>query len=181
MASSKRVTFKEFSFEEYLDEPTILTAVAKIAAQIAEDYRDKNPLFIVVLNGAYVFAADLLREIPFNCETSFIKLKSYSGFKSTEKVEQLLGLENDISGRDIILIEDIIDTGNTLNKFLPVVREHNVASVRLATLLFKASAFKHSYLIDYIGIEIPDDFVIGYGLDYDDHGRNLRSIYRKVD
>jgi len=181
MDSKKQINIKDFFFEEYISEMEIAQAIDRLADQIDKDYKDKEPLFIVVLNGAFIFAADLLRAIPSNCEASFVKLKSYDGFKSTEHVEQLLGLETDIAGRDVIIVEDIIDTGNTLKQFMPLIRAQNVKSLRLATLLFKASAFKHDYPIDYIGLEIEDRFVIGYGLDYADHGRNLKAIYKKVD
>lgn len=181
MASKKQIKIKDFFFEEYISEDQITTVIQRLADQIEHDYKHQNPLFIIVLNGAFIFAADLLREIPSNCEASFVKLKSYDGFKSTEQVEQLLGLETDIEGRDVIIVEDIIDTGNTLHQFIPIIKAQNPRSIRITTLLFKASAFKHDYSIDYIGLEVEDRFVIGYGLDYDDHGRNLRSIYKKVD
>lgn len=181
MAFKKQVKIKDFFFEEYISEDEIGQCISRLAQKIQEDYQDKEPLFIVVLNGAFIFAADLLRAISVNCETSFVKLKSYDGFTSTERVEQLIGLETSIQGRDVIIVEDIIDTGHTLNQFLPVINAQNPRSIKLVTLLFKTAAFMYDYKIDYVGMEVEDRFVIGYGLDYDDHGRNLKAIYKKVD
>ena len=165
-------------FEPYLTEEEILTRVAQMGKTLTEVYKGKDPIFLVVLNGAFIFAADLLRNIDFHCETSFVKLKSYDGLTSTGKSETLLGLELDVTDRHIIVIEDIIDTGNTLFQFVKELRMLKPKSVSLASLLFKKEAFNYDYPIDYIGFTIPDRFVIGYGLDYNDLGRNLKSIYQ---
>ncbi len=177
----KLVEFGDLKFEPYIDKDSIQSIVEQMAQTIYDDFKEKSPLFIIVLNGAFVFAADLLRKIPFDCESTFVKLKSYQGLESSGNIEKLLGLELDVKDRDIIVIEDIIDTGNTLNEFLKVLTASGAASIKLASLLFKREAFLHNYKIDYIGSSIEDKFVIGYGLDYDNQGRNLNSIYKKVD
>jgi len=176
-----RVEFKGLEFEEFISEREIAQVVEKMAEKIENDFRGKNPLFIVVLNGAFVFAADLLRQISFDCKSTFVKLKSYQGLSTSGNVEKLLGLELEVKGRHVIVVEDIIDTGNTLKAFREQLLEKEVGSISLASLLFKEEAFQHDYPIEYIGFDIPNKFVIGYGLDYDDHGRNLKSIYKKID
>lgn len=175
----KEVAFGDFRFSEFIPKEQIDKIVTHLAQKISQDYKEKNPLFIVVLNGAFVFAADLLRAIEIDCQTSFVKLKSYDGLSSTGQVEKVLGLEIDIAGRHVVIVEDIIDTGNTLNAFLEDLKKYKTKSLSLVTLLFKPHAFKHTYPINYVGLEIPDQFVIGYGMDYNDQGRNLSSIYQK--
>ena len=139
----------------------------------------KNPLFIAILNGSFLFAADIIRKITIpNSEISFIKLTSYSGTNTTGKVKQLLGINGNISGRNIIILEDIIDTGVTLEKIIYLLQKENVANIKVATLLFKPNAYKKDIKIDFIGKSIPNDFVVGYGLDYDEIGRNLPHIYK---
>lgn len=174
----EKVKAGDLSFEIYLSEKEIVEKVVALGKQISVSYRDKNPLFIVVLNGAFIFAADLLRNVDFHCETSFVKLKSYKGLTSTGKSETILGLETSVTDRHVVIIEDIVDTGNTLFQFMKELKELHPASVSLASLLFKEEAFKFDYSIDYIGFTITDRFVIGYGLDYNDMGRNLKSIYQ---
>ena len=142
----------------------------------------KNPLFIAVMNGAFLFAADVMRKITIpNAEISFIKLSSYSGTETTGKVNQLIGISDDISGRNIIILEDIVDTGITLEKIISLLEKENVANIKIATLLFKPKAYKKYFPIDYVGIEIPNDFIVGYGLDYDGLGRNINGIYKIVE
>jgi len=177
-SSSDLVKAGDLFFEPYLGEKEILTKVKEMGNALSEKYKEKNPVFLVVLNGAFIFAADLLRNIDFHCETSFVKLKSYDGLTSTGKSETLLGLETDISNRDVIVIEDIIDTGNTVFQFMAELKSLNPKSIALVSLLFKKEAFNYDYPIDHIGFTIPDRFVIGYGLDYNDMGRNLKSIYQ---
>jgi hypoxanthine phosphoribosyltransferase len=128
-----------------------------------------------------MFAADLVKKLNFPCELSFIKLASYSGTCSSEKVRELIGLNEDLSGRTVVVIEDIIDTGITLGDLMETVKSKNAVEVKLAALLFKPKAFLKSYPIDYIGIEIPNDFIVGYGLDYDGYGRNYPDIYKIVE
>ena len=156
--------------------------IDKIIFQIADDINNsgvKNPLFIAILNGSFLFAADLIRKITIpNSEISFLKLSSYSGIKSTGKVDELIGLSNSISGRDIIVLEDIVDTGITLEKIILLLNKEKANSIKIATLLFKPNAYQKEYHIDYVGKSIENDFVVGYGLDYDEKGRNLKNIYK---
>ena len=139
----------------------------------------KDPLFIAVMNGAFLFAADVMRKITIpNTEISFIKLSSYSGTETTGTVNQLIGISDDISGRNIIILEDIVDTGITLEKIISLLEKENVADIKVATLLFKPDAYTKDIHINFIGKSIPNDFVVGYGLDYDEIGRNLPHIYK---
>jgi hypoxanthine phosphoribosyltransferase len=167
-------------FEISIDAAAIDTAVQKMAVEINLDYEGKNPLFLAVLNGSFVFAADLIRKITIPCQISFVKLSSYSGTASTENIKELIGLNEDIKGRHLIIVEDIVDTGLTLDKFLKDLEKFEPASIRLACFTFKKDAFKKSFRIDYLGISIPNEFVVGYGLDYDGYGRNLPDIYKIV-
>jgi hypoxanthine phosphoribosyltransferase len=167
-------------FEISIDAAAIDTAVQKMAVEINRDYEGKNPLFLAVLNGSFVFAADLIRKITIPCQITFVKLSSYSGTVSTENIKELIGLNEDIKGRHLIIVEDIVDTGLTLDKFLKDLEKFEPASIRLACFTFKKDAFKKSFRIDYLGISIPNEFVVGYGLDYDGYGRNLPDIYKIV-
>jgi hypoxanthine phosphoribosyltransferase len=175
------VKVKDKEFEKSIDAAVIDSTVKKIAFEINRDYEGKNPLFLSVLNGSFVFAADLVRKINIPCQISFVKLSSYSGHDSTENVKELIGLNEDINGRDLIIIEDIVDTGLTMEILLKNLKEFKPASVRLACLIFKKEAFKKKFRIDYLGITIPNEFVVGYGLDYDGYGRNLPDIYKMVE
>jgi|SRR5665213_1099313 len=167
-------------FEPYLSSKEIDEQVNRLAAEINQDYRDKKPLFIAILNGAFIFAADLFKHIEVEAEICFIKLASYRGVKSTGKVITAIGLDIDIFDRDVIVIEDIVDTGKTLSQFLPQLVHQHPASLKVAALLHKPAAMVHSIKIDYLGFTIPDKFVLGYGLDYDGLGRNLGEIYQLV-
>lgn len=164
-------------FVPYLSEEKILKAVQKVAQQINTDLAGEKPLFIVVLNGSFLFAADLVREVNLECEVSFVKLASYQGTASSGAVKELVGLNETLEGRHIVVVEDIVDTGNTIVHITEQLRDKKPASVRIATLLFKPEAYKKEIPIDYRGLEIPNDFIVGYGLDYDGLGRNLRDIY----
>ena len=171
------ITVKDKSFKPYISEEELQSSVEKVASQINNDYKGSTPFFLGVLNGSFMFFGDLLKAIDLECTVSFVKLASYEGTSTTGKVNELIGLNEDISGKDIILIEDIVDTGNTLVKLHEILSEKNPRSIKIATLLYKPEAYKKSYNIDYVGIEIPNAFVLGYGLDYDGLGRNLSSIY----
>jgi hypoxanthine phosphoribosyltransferase len=175
------ITVKDKIFSPFITAAEIDNAINKIAVAMNKDLAGKNPLFLIVLNGAFMFAADLVKKLNFPCELSFIKLASYSGTSSSEKVRELIGLNEDLSGRTIIVIEDIIDTGITLGDLMETVKSKNAVEVKLAALLFKPRAFQKSYPIDYIGLEIPNDFIVGYGLDYDGYGRNYPDIYKIVE
>lgn len=169
------------SFRILIEEAAIRQRILELGRQISERYRGQRPLFLAVLNGAFVFAADLVRACEMECEISFIKLKSYQGIQSTGSITEHIGLEEPVKGRPVILVEDIIDSGRTLSAFLPRLRQEQPASVEVATLLFKPEALLHELQVDYVGFSIEPRFVIGYGLDYDGLGRNLRDIYVLAD
>lgn len=171
------ITVKDKSFKPYISEEKIQSSVEKVATEINSDYKGSTPIFLGVLNGSFMFFGDLLKAIDLECTVSFVKLASYDGLSSTGKVNELIGLNEDVSGKDIILIEDIVDTGNTLVKLYDILSKKNPKSIKIATLLYKPEAYSKSYTIDYVGLEIPNAFVLGYGLDYDGLGRNLSSIY----
>ena len=174
------IKIKDKQFEPYLSAKEIDEVVSKIAKQINKDFKGKKVLFIAILNGSFMFASDLLKKIDLECEISFVKIASYSGTKSTGKVKKLIGLMQSLENRNVIIIEDIIDTGNTLDKLLPTLIAENPKELKLCTLLFKPEAFKADFDIHYIGKEIPNKFILGYGLDYDEYGRNLADIYQIV-
>ncbi len=171
-----KVNDKEFAL--FIENEKLQQAVESIANQMNEDLADKNPLFIVVLNGAFIFAADLIRRFQHDCETSFVKLSSYQGTKTTHTVRELIGLDEDVNGRTIVLVEDIIDTGITMDNTIRQMKNMGAAEVKVATLLFKPQAFQKDFEISYKGMDIPNDFIVGYGLDYDGQGRHLPHIYK---
>lgn len=173
-----RVKDKDFSLS--IGRKKIASAVRETARSLSHDYEGMNPLFLVVLNGAFMFAADLIREIKIPCELTFTKLSSYSGTDSSGKVRILLGLNEELQGRHVVIVEDIVDTGLSMEFLLEELQAFHPASVRIATFLFKPDAFIKEYQIDYVGIEIPNEFIVGYGLDYDGYGRNLSDIYTLV-
>lgn len=179
--SNKIVHLHDKKFAPHISATQIDAAIQKIAIQINTQLAANNPLFICVLNGVFIFAADLLRKIEIPCEISFIKVSSYNGTASLGEVKTQIGLKEDIKGRTIVIVEDIIDSGNTIDKLLPVLQSQQPEQIKIATLLFKPSAFKKSFKIDYTGIQIPNDFVVGYGLDYNGMGRNLPEIYKIVE
>ena len=167
-------------FIPYLSASEIEEQVARVASEINKDYEGKKPLFIAILNGAFIFASDLFKKINVQAEICFIKLASYKGVKSTGKVITAIGLDAEIYNRDVVIIEDIVDTGKTLSQFLPQLQHQQPASLKIAALLHKPSATIYSLNIDYLGFTIPDKFVLGYGLDYDGLGRNIKEIYQLV-
>lgn len=164
------------TFKPYLTSTDLDAAIQKMADQINNDYQDKNPLFIAILNGSFIFAADLFKKITIPAEISFIKLASYKGTKSTGNVVTAIGLETDLYDRHVVVLEDIIDTGKTLSEFLPQLSHQQPKSLKVCTLLHKKEATKYQINIDYLGFEIPNLFVVGYGLDYNGFGRNLDQI-----
>lgn len=169
------------SFELFLENDTICKRTRLIGIQLNLDYEDKCPIFIGVLNGSFLFMADLLKEIDIACEVGFIRVASYHGTESTGQIKEAFGLPEDLNGRDVILVEDIVDTGLTLQYILEKVNAQNPASVRVCSLLFKPAALLQPIEeLTYVGFEIPNEFVVGYGLDYDGLGRNLKDIYRAV-
>ncbi len=164
------------TFVPYISEEKILGAVKRVADQISIDMKGKNPLFLVVLNGSFIFAADLVRNFNGPCEVSFVKLASYHGTSSVA-VKELVGLNEDLEGRNIVIVEDIVDSGKTIEHILDQVNSQRPQSVSVASFLFKSEVFKKDFKIQYIGIEIANDFIVGYGLDYNGLGRNLRDIF----
>lgn len=171
------VRVKDKNFALYLSAAEIKKRVGEVAAQISHDVLGKNPLFLSVLNGSFVFAADLLRGIEGECEISFVRLSSYQGMESTGTVRQLIGLNKDIAGRLVVVVEDIIDSGETMKELLQMLHDKNVADVKVVSLLVKPANLKVDIPIDYRCFDIPNDFIVGYGLDYDGYGRNLADIY----
>lgn len=167
-------------FEIYLPEETIQQRVKELADKINEDYKGKRPLFIAILNGSFMFASDLFKHLNIEAELCFIKLASYKGLKSSGKVVTSIGLEEDLFGKDVVIVEDIVDTGKTLHDFLPKLMHQQPGSLRIAALLHKSEATEYPLHIDYIGFDIPNKFVVGYGLDYDGLGRNLKEIYQVI-
>lgn len=168
------------TFETFLSEETISKKVKEMAAAINRDYAGERPLFIAILNGSFMFAADLFRHLDIQAELCFIKLASYKGMKSSGKVVTSIGLEEDIFGKHVIIVEDIVDTGKTLHNFLPKLEHQQPKSLKIAALLHKSAATKYELDLGYVGFDIPDKFVVGYGLDYDGLGRNLKEIYQVV-
>jgi hypoxanthine phosphoribosyltransferase len=166
------------SFIGFLSHEEILTRIEEIGNQINADYKGKNPLFIAILNGSFMFASDLFKSLHIEAEICFIKLASYKGIKSTGQVTTSIGLDVSLKDRDVILIEDIVDTGKTLHEFLPQLFNQNPSSIRIASLLHKPDALLFPIKVDYLGFEVPNKFLVGYGLDYDGLGRNLKDIYQ---
>jgi hypoxanthine phosphoribosyltransferase len=169
------------TFVPYLPEALILEKVKELAAEINKDYAGKKPLFIAILNGSFMFTADLFKELTIDAEICFIKLASYKGTKSTGQVLTAIGLDTDITNRHIVILEDIIDTGKTMNEFLPQLHNQQPASLKIAVLLHKPDATVFPINIDYCCFSIPNKFVLGYGLDYDGLGRNIRELYQLSD
>lgn len=176
MEDTIKVHGKEF--ELFIRSSEISGMVDEIALKLNHDLEGKDVIFVGILNGAFIFAADLIRRIKMNCRISFVKTASYKGTQTTGHVETLIGLGDEIKGKTVVVIEDIIDTGLTLEEVLKQLRNHQPAEIFVVALLFKCDACIKDVRIDYLGREIPNDFVIGYGLDCDGHGRNLRDIYK---
>ena len=177
----KKITLHKKTFEVYIPDTEIATIVDTISDNINKT-KIKDPVFIAVMNGAFLFAADVMRKITItNAEISFIKLASYSGTETTGKVNELIGISKDIKDRNVIILEDIIDTGITLEKIMSLLEKEEVADIKVATLLFKPNAYRKGIHIDFIGKSIKNDFCVGYGLDYDDLGRNLPHIYKLIE
>ncbi|MBL7764785.1 MAG: hypoxanthine phosphoribosyltransferase [Chitinophagaceae bacterium] len=176
-----RIQVKDKFFVPFLDAHTIHERITDLAAQINEDYQGKETLFIGILNGSFIFASDLFKKISIPASISFIKLVSYKGTTSSGTVITSIGLEEDLSDKHVVLVEDIVDTGRTLTEFIPVLKKQNPASVKICTLLQKPDALLFPLQVDYVGFSIPNKFVVGYGLDYDGMGRNSGEIYQLAD
>ncbi len=165
-------------FKPFLNEGQILAAIDNMAAEIAKDYKDEVPIFVGVLNGAFMFVSDFLKAYQHPCEVSFVRLSSYQGLTSTGIVETLLDVPDNIEGKSVIILEDVIDTGRTLKQLVHLFSGTNVKEFKIASLFYKSEIYNGEYSIDYVGLEIPDNFIVGYGLDYNELGRNLRAVYQ---
>jgi hypoxanthine phosphoribosyltransferase len=174
------ITLHNKAFRLYIDNATIERRIRSLSRQINKDYKDKIPLFIGILNGSFMFASELLKNINLTCDITFVKMQSYEGTENGA-IKSSIGLDKDVKGRDILIVEDIVDSGNTLNTLLEQINKLQPSSVSTVSLLFKPEALKHSLKINYIGFEIPKLFVVGYGLDYDGLGRNLTGIYQLIE
>jgi len=167
------------NFKPYITKEEIAKFVKILAEEVVNDIgNDEVPIFIGILNGSFMFAADFVREYPNDCHVSFVKLASYEGTKTTGKIRQLVGINENLEGKTVIILEDIIDTGNTLAEIYEIFKDKKVKSLKIATLFFKPDVFRKELHIDYIGKSIEDKFIVGYGLDYDGLGRNLADIYQ---
>ncbi len=174
----KTVTLNDRTFEVMIPAQEIDHAVERVAEQINRDYADKEvPLFIGVLNGSFMFMSDLMKKISFNCELSFVKVASYEGTESCGKVKSLIGLNQDLRGRHVVIVEDIVDTGRSIAHMIKELEALNPASVEVCTLFFKPNSYSEKYPIRYRAMEIGNEFIVGYGLDYDQLGRNLKDVY----
>jgi hypoxanthine phosphoribosyltransferase len=179
MINTVKIHDKEF--EIYIDEDELRSINSSLAQSINKDYQGKKPIVLSILNGSFIFAADLVRNFDFPMTIEFVRYSSYEGTESTGTIKQILGLKSDIKDQDLLIIEDIVDTGFTLSKALEELRSHGPSSVKVVALLLKPEAIIHPVPVDYIGKEIPNDFVVGYGLDYDELGRDLPAIYKLKD
>ncbi|MHA7059642.1 adenylate kinase [Aquimarina sp. M1] len=172
------ITLYNLQFVPFIAEEEINKAIDTLSDKLTEDLSDKKPLFIGVLNGAFMFVSEVLKRFDYDCEVSFVKLASYEGVKTTSKVQELIGLKDDIAGRTVVVLEDIVDTGNTIVALTKMLKDKRCKEVKIATLFLKPEAYTKEINIDYIGIEIPNRFIVGYGLDYNGLGRNLTGIYQ---
>lgn len=167
-------------FRLSVTEAEILAAVKRVGEEINRDASELNPLFICVLNGAFMFAGDLMKVVNFPCEITFVKLSSYEGLITTGSVKEVIGLSESVVGRNVIVVEDIVDTGITMERILRSLEAKGAKSIRVATFLQKPEALQRDIRVDYVAMKIPNDFIVGYGLDYDGYGRNLKEIYTVV-
>ena len=175
------INFLDKKFETSYPEEEILKRVKAVADRINTDMAGKNPLLLAVLNGSFMFAADLMRMITIPCEISFVKLASYQGTTSTGEIKEVIGINEDLAGRTVIIVEDIVESGLTMKRMIDTLGTRNPESIHICTLLLKPEKLKINLNIEYAAMEIPNDFIVGYGLDYDQQGRNLRDIYTLVE
>ena len=175
-----QITVKDKTFEVSINETTIKQRVREVAQQMSRDLEGKNPLFLAVLNGAFIFAADLMREMTIPCEISFVKLASYQGTTSTGSIKEVIGINEDLSGRTVVIVEDIVESGLTIKRMMEQLGTRNPASVQVCTLFFKPEKVKEDLKLDYVAFSIPNDFILGYGLDYDQQGRQLKDVYSLI-
>ena len=175
-----RVKIKDKTFKVSIPETVIKERVKALAQEISSDLEGKNPLFLAVLNGSFIFAADLMREMTIPCEISFVKLASYQGTTSTGKVHEVIGINEDLTGRTVVIVEDIVESGQTMLRMIEALGTRKPASVQICTLFFKPERLQEDLNLDYVAFKIPNDFIVGYGLDYDQQGRGLKDIYSLV-
>ena len=176
----KETVILDKKFREMISGEEINKRIEEMAMEINHDFKGREVVFLGILNGAFLFAAELFKKIDLKAKISFVKLASYEGTRSSGSVKELIGWNEDIKGKEIIVIEDIVDTGNTLERIIGELTIRNAAGIKIATLLYKPKAYTKNIPIDYAGFEIPNDFVVGYGLDYDGYGRNLPSVYTLI-
>lgn len=165
-------------FKPFISAAEIDKAISQMVNDISNDLQDEVPVFVAILNGSFMFAADFLKKYPFHCEITFLKMASYEGTESTGKVKQLVGLSTRLEGRSVVILEDIVDTGNTVEEIMRLVEKEQPKQVKIATLFFKPEVYKKQTPLHYIGMSIPNKFIVGYGLDYDELGRNLPEVYQ---
>ena len=175
-----RVKILDKTFETSLPEAKIKERIKELATQMSRELEGKNPLFIAVLNGSFIFAADLMREMTIPCEISFVKLASYQGTMSTGKVHEVLGINEDLTDRTVVIVEDIVESGQTMERMIEALGTRKPSSVHICTLFFKPDRLQTDINLDYVAFRIPNDFIVGYGLDYDQQGRGLKDIYTLV-
>ena len=175
------VKINDRSFRVSITETEIKNRIKSLAAEISADMEGKNPLFLAVLNGSFIFAADLMREMTIPCEISFVKLASYQGTTSTGKIQEVIGINENLTGRTVIIVEEIVESGQTMKRMIESLGTRNPASVQICTLFFKPDKLKEDLTLDYVAFRIPDDFIVGYGLDYDQAGRGLKDVYSIIE
>tara|TARA_B100000902_G_C27238893_1_gene878907 strand:- start:54 stop:590 length:537 start_codon:yes stop_codon:yes gene_type:complete len=173
----KKVRLKDKSFQLFIDSKELNDSIELLSNKINQDYSDREPIFLCVLNGAFVFAAELIKRFNHECQVSFVKLSSYQGMQSSGTINSLIGLNEDIKGKDVIIVEDIVDTGQTIANIVENILNKNPRSIEVATLLYKPKSYQKQIPIKYRAIEIGNDFIVGFGLDYNGLGRNLEEIY----
>lgn len=178
--SLSTISLHDKQFTPYLPAARLQEVVRTMAARLNQDYAGQRPLFVVVLNGSFMFAADLMKEMTIDCEVTFIRVASYQGTASTGEVKEIMGLQEDVVGRHLIVVEDIVDTGHTMQELLQQLKAKQPASLEVATLFTKPECLQHELALRYIGIELPNEFIVGYGLDYDGLGRNYPDVYKVV-
>jgi len=176
----KEIRILDKTFREFITEETLQSRIEELAIQINRDMAGKDVVFLGILNGAFLFAADLFRRVKIEARISFVKLASYEGTGSSGTIKELIGWNEDIKNKAIVVIEDIVDTGNTLERIMGELIIRKASEIRIAAMLYKPAAYKKNIPLDYVGFEIPNDFVVGYGLDYDGYGRNLPSVYTLI-
>ncbi len=174
------IQLNDLYFEEYISDKQINQSANEVAVKINNDFKDKNPVFLVVLNGAFFFAADIIKRFTGNCELSFIKVASYDGINQSNEITTVMGAEPDLKGREVIIVEDIVDSGNTIEAIIKILKQEQVANYKITTMFYKPKAYSKLFPIDYVGMEIENDFIVGYGLDYKGLGRNLRNVYKLI-